>query len=159
MASYDHFIIKIKGESCHGSNPEKGIDPVQIASHLVLALQAIQTRELMGTIASVISIGKIIGGNQYNVIPDSVILEGTTRAVDESVRQYLAKRIEEIANMTAMTFGGECEFQIIWGVPPVVNDRHMADLAADAIEGTLGIQYVERHMESPVWQVKILQII
>lgn len=149
MASYDHFIIKIKGESCHGSNPEKGIDPVQIASHLVLALQAIQTRELMGTIASVISIGKIIGGNQYNVIPDSVILEGTTRAVDESVRQYLAKRIEEIANMTAMTFGGECEFQIIWGAPPVVNDRHMADLAADAIEGTLGIQYVERHMESP----------
>ena len=51
--------------------------------------------------------------------------------------------------MTAMTFGGECEFQIIWGAPPVVNDRYMADLAADAIEGTLGIQYVERHMESP----------
>lgn len=50
----------------------------------------------MGTIASVISIGKIIGGNQYNIIPDSVILEGTTRAVDESVRQYLAKELKRL---------------------------------------------------------------
>ena len=142
-----HFIIKIKGESCHGSNPEKGIDPVQIASHCISTTGWSRIRELMGTIASVISIGKIIGGNQYNVIPDSVILEGTTRAVDESVRQYLARRIEEIANMTAMTFGGECEFQIIWGITGS-NDRY-GRFGSRCHRRDSRNSIWERHMESP----------
>ena len=149
MASYDHFILKVKGKSCHGSNPEKGIDPIQIAAHMILALQTIQTRELSGTTASVITVGKVTGGFEYNVIPDEVLIEGTTRALNEEVRVYLAERIRQIAEATAQTFGGTCETKILWGAPPVVNDLRMARLAADAIAELLGEEKVSMEMEAP----------
>lgn len=133
MASFDKFILKIRGKSCHGSTPEKGVDPVNIAAHLILSLQAIQTREISGSAASVITIGKIQGGAQYNVIPDEVILEGTIRALDEPVRHYVAQRIRGMAVATAAAFGGNCECEIIWGAPPVVNDEEMAELAAESV--------------------------
>lgn len=133
MASFDKFVIRVKGQSCHGSTPEKGVDPVNIAAHLILALQTIQTREISGTDSSVITIGKIEGGAQYNVIPDQVTLEGTIRALDEPVRQYIAGRIRGMSTAIAATFGGNCECDIIWGAPPVVNDGAMAELAAEAV--------------------------
>lgn len=133
MASFDKFILRIKGKSCHGSTPEKGVDPVNIAAHLILSLQAIQTREISGSSASVITVGKIRGGTQYNVIPDEVILEGTIRALDEPVRHYVAQRIRGMAVATAAAFGGSCECEIVWGAPPVVNDEEMAELAAESV--------------------------
>lgn len=133
MASFDKFIICVKGQSCHGSTPEKGVDPVNIAAHLLIALQTIQTREISGTASSVITVGKITGGTQYNVIPDQVVLEGTIRALDETVRQYIARRIKELAVAISAMFGGSCECEIIWGAPPVVNDETMAELAAKAV--------------------------
>ncbi len=180
MASFDKFIICVKGQSCHGSTLEKGVDPVNIAAHLLIALQTIQTREISGTASSVITVGKITGGTQYNVIPDQVVsvniaahllialqtiqtreisgtassvitvgkitggtqynvipdqvvLEGTIRALDETVRQYIARRIKELAVAISAMFGGSCECEIIWGAPPVVNDETMAELAAKAV--------------------------
>ena len=133
MASFDKFVICVKGQSCHGSTPEKGVDPVNIAAHLIVALQTIQTREISGTESSVITIGKVEGGTQYNVIPDQVILEGSIRALDESVRQYIARRIRGMSTTIAATFGGSCECEIIWGAPPVVNDETMAELAAASV--------------------------
>ena len=62
---------------------------------MILALQTIQTRELSGTTASVITVGKVTGGFEYNVIPDEVLIEGTTRALNEEVRVYLAERIRK----------------------------------------------------------------
>lgn len=133
MASFDKFVICVKGQSCHGSTPEKGVDPVNIAAHLIVALQTIQTREISGTESSVITIGKVEGGTQYNVIPDQVVLEGSIRALDESVRQYIARRIRGMSTAIAATFGGSCECEIIWGAPPVVNDEAMAELAAASV--------------------------
>ena len=63
----------------------------------MLALQAITTRELNATRPLVLTIGKIQGGSQYNVIPDEVVIEGTIRTLEEEVRQFTAKRIGEIA--------------------------------------------------------------
>ena len=117
MASFDKFIICVKGQSCHGSTLEKGVDPVNIAAHLLIALQTIQTKEISGTASSVITVGKITGGTQYNVIPDQVVLEGTIRALDETVRQYIARRIKELAVAISAMFGGSCECEIIWGAP------------------------------------------
>lgn len=149
MAAYDHFILRIRGKSCHGSDPANGVDPIQIAAHVVLALQSIQTRELSGATPSVITIGKIAGGFEYNVIPDCVVIEGTTRALNEAVRQYLARRIAEITDMTARTFGGTCETEMIWGAPPVVNTREMAHLAAEAAAEVLGDERVRTEIDAP----------
>lgn len=149
MASYDKFIIKVRGMSCHGSTPERGIDPVNIVAHLILALQSIQTREIAGTDASVVTIGKIHGGAQYNVIPDEVVLEGTIRALDNSVRQYVAQRIRGLSASTAAMFGGGCECEIVWGAPPVINNEEMAMLAASAASNVFGRQAIVDNLPIP----------
>lgn len=138
MASYDRFVIKVKGVGCHGSTPEKGIDPVNIAAHIVTSLQVISAREFNACLPNVITIGKIVGGDQYNIIPDEVVIEGTTRALSEDVRQKMAKRIGEISEATAAAFGGSVEYTMDWGAPPVVNDAKCAAFAADAVKDIFG---------------------
>lgn len=138
MASFDRFVIKVKGVGCHGSTPEKGVDPVNIAAHIVTSLEAVSAREFNAFIPNVITIGRIAGGNQYNIIPGEVELEGTTRAFNENVRQRLAKRIGEIAAATAEAFGGSVEFTMDWGASPVVNDAACAAFAAEAVRDIFG---------------------
>lgn len=133
MASFDRFTLDISGFGCHGSSPEKGIDPINIAAHIVLALQAVISREIPAAQAAVLSFGKIQGGSQYNLIPGQVELEGTTRALRPEVRTQLARRLEEISYSVASAFHGTCQCTMDWGAPPVVNDAGMAGLAADAL--------------------------
>ena len=149
MASYDRFVIKVKGIGCHGSTPEKGIDPVNIAAHIILGLEGIIAREFSAHVPAVISIGRISGGSAYNAIPSVVELEGTTRALDEEVRQKLASRIEEVARGSAQAFGGDIEFEMDWGAPPVVNDADMAAFAADCARVVLGEDEVITHRDTP----------
>ena len=138
MASYDRFVIKVNGVGCHGSTPEKGVDPVNIAAHIVTSLEAISAREFNACLPNVITIGKIAGGDQYNIIPGSVLIEGTTRALSEDVRRKMAKRIGEIAEATAAAFGGSVEYLMDWGAPPVVNDALCAAFAAEAAKDIFG---------------------
>ena len=112
MASFDQFVIKVKGFGCHGSTPEKGVDPVNIAAHIVISLQEVLAREIAAVKPAVLTIGHIEGGFTYNVIPSEVLIEGTIRALEEDVREHLAKRIEEIAKGTAATFRGEAEVEM-----------------------------------------------
>ena len=149
MASYDKFVIKVKGVGCHGSTPEKGIDPVNITAHIVLALQAINSREFSATCPVVLTIGSIHGGGQYNIIPNEVTVEGTIRCLEEPVRQKIAKRIGEISAATASAFGGTVEYEMIWGAPPVINDAAMAALAADAAKAVLGEDKVITKVPAP----------
>ncbi len=149
MAAFDKFVIKVNGKGCHGSTPEKGVDPVNIAAHIVIALQAITTRELNATKPLVVTIGKIQGGNQYNVIPSEVVIEGTIRTLEEEVRQFAAKRIGEISQVTAAVFGGSVDYEMIWGAPPVTNDDNMAALAAKAAKEVLGEDNVITKLPAP----------
>ena len=149
MAAFDKFVIKVNGKGCHGSTPEKGVDPVNIAAHIVIALQAITTRELNATKPLVVTIGKIQGGNQYNVIPSEVVIEGTIRTLEEEVRQFAAKRIGEISQATAAVFGGSVDYEMIWGAPPVTNDDNMAALAAKAAKEVLGEGNVITKLPAP----------
>lgn len=128
MASFDRFVIHVKGTGCHGSTPEKGTDPITMASHIVINLQEIIAREVSAVKAAVVTIGYFHGGVAYNAIPSEVEIEGTIRALEEPIRQYLAKRIEEIAKSTAATFRGTAEVEMDWGAPPVINNDEMAAL-------------------------------
>lgn len=85
MASIDRFKILIIGKGSHGATPNKGIDSIYIASLIILSIQEIVSREIEVFSQSVISFGKICGGNTYNVIPDSVEIEGTVRTLDEDI--------------------------------------------------------------------------
>jgi len=149
MASFDRFIIRVKGVGCHGSTPEKGIDPVNAAAHIVIALEAINAREFNACVPVVITIGMIRGGAAYNAIPSEVLIEGTTRALDEEVRQKLARRIGEISRCTAEAFGATAEFEMDWGAPPVVNDDAMAAFAAQCAKEVCGSDMVITEVEHP----------
>ncbi len=149
MASFDRFVVTIKGTGCHGSTPEKGVDPINIAAHVVLGLEGIVAREFNANEPVVITIGKIQGGAQYNIIPGTVTIEGTTRAFKEENRQKMAKRIEEVAKFTAQAFGGDADFFMDWGAPPVVNDKEMAEFAGKCAIEVLGEKDVITHVNAP----------
>lgn len=149
MASFDKFVIKVRGAGCHGSTPEKGVDPINVAAHIVLGLQTIRTRELNATRPLVLTIGKIAGGSQYNIIPDEVVIEGTIRTLEDEVRQYAARRIGEIAQGTAAVYGATVDYEMIWGAPPVVNDAEMAALAAESAKAIVGEDMVVTQVPAP----------
>ena len=149
MASFDRFIIKVKGVGCHGSTPEKGIDPINVAAHIVIGLQAINAREFNACVPVVVTVGQIHGGAAYNAIPSEVVIEGTTRAFDAGVREKLAARIGEVAEFTAKAFGAEAEFVMDWGAPPVVNDKAMAEFAAEAVGEVIGAESIITYREAP----------
>lgn len=149
MASFDKFVIRVKGTGCHGSTPEKGVDPVNIAAHIIINLQEIIAREIPAVKPSVLTIGHVEAGFAYNVIPSEALIEGTIRALEEDVRQELAKRIGEIARATAETFRGEAEYEMIWGAPPVINDGEMAALAAECARDVVGDSMVMDRLDAP----------
>lgn len=149
MASFDRFIINVKGIGCHGSTPEKGVDPINIASHIVINLQEVLAREIAAPKPGVLTIGMFQAGKAYNAIPSEVHIEGTIRALEEDVRQYIAKRIEEIAKGTAATFRGSAEVVMDWGAPPVINTPEMAEFAARSAEKVLGKENLITHVDAP----------
>ena len=149
MASNDKYVIKVKGYGCHGSTPEKGVDPINIAAHIVINLEEIIAREISAVKPAVQTIGKIQAGDTYNIIPSEVIIEGTMRTLDDEVRQYMVKRIIEIAESTAKTFRGEAEVEIFWGTPPVKNDAAMAALACECAREVVGTENVIDHVDAP----------
>lgn len=121
MASYDKFIIQIQGKGTHGSTPELGIDPLYISSVIVQNLPSILGREHSALHPGVISVGKITGGDTYNIIPDSCTMEGTFRSLDNATRTFLADRISGLADGIAAAFHATVRTQIIWGAAPLCN--------------------------------------
>ena len=123
MACLDRFKLKLIGRGCHGAYPETGIDPIAMAGYFLSNVQSIVSREISPTDPAVVTVGKINGGFAYNIIPDSVELEGTVRAVDQNIRENIAKRIEEFAKGISETMRGSYEFEYVFGYPPLVNDE------------------------------------
>ena len=123
MAASDRFEIHVKGVQTHGAMPWNGVDPIVVASQIVLGLQTVASRQVDVTLApSIISIGRISGGVRNNVIPDKVELEGTIRTFDADMREEIHKRVESTARHIAAAAGAEIEFQLHRGYPALVND-------------------------------------
>ncbi|MCX6279137.1 MAG: M20 family metallopeptidase [Bacteroidetes bacterium] len=125
MASTDEFFITVKGKGGHAATPAQVIDPILIASHIVIALQQIVSRNADPVIPTVVSIGKIIGEGRTNVIPDEVKMEGTVRTYDESWRKEAHQRIAKIATGIAESMNALCEVRISHGYPFLNNDHEL----------------------------------
>ena len=123
MACLDRFRLKLIGKGCHGAYPETGVDPVVMTGNFLTVLQTIVSREIAATDNAVVTVGKIHGGQAYNIIPNCVELEGTVRAVHQSVSEYLADRLEGIAKGISEAMRGTYEFDYTFGYPPLVNDE------------------------------------
>jgi amidohydrolase len=120
MASSDHFLIVVTGKGTHGALPWGGVDPVVISSQIVLGLQTITSRqEDLTTGPLVITVGRVSGGVRYNIIPDSVVLEGTIRSFDRAVRTDVIARMTRTAESIAQSAGATAKMTLVAGSNPV----------------------------------------
>ena len=122
MFSVDGFKIAVKGRGSHGAYPHAGIDPINIAVHVYLALEALIAREVDPAKANVLTVGKFNAGNANNIIPELAVLEGTIRSNDKASRELLVRRMKEVAVRTAEVYGGTAEIEMLSEVPPLICD-------------------------------------
>ena len=122
--------------------PHLSVDPIVIASHVVTALQTVLSREISPTQTAVLGFGSIHGGTVFNVVSDEVELKGTVRTLDDSVREFILRRTQEIAESVAKGFRGEAQFLHVKGAPVVFNDEAVARLVANVAAPIVGEENV-----------------
>ena len=126
MAGADIFTIKIIGKGGHGALPETTIDPVIAAAQVVLALQAIVSRNVSPLKAAVVSVTQITGGSTFNVIPPEVELKGTIRTFDKAVQQLVIHRMQEIVKNICAAMACQVDIHITPLTPALRNDPVVA---------------------------------
>ena len=142
FAAVDHFTIKVRGKQAHGARPEEGIDPVVMASEIVLALQTIRSRTLSPLEPSVVTVGIFSGGERFNIIPQEVHLEGTVRTYNPEVRDTVENRMKTILEGITRAYGGAFELEYNRGTPSVINDPALSREMAGYLAGAPGVDKV-----------------
>ena len=138
MAASDRVFITVKGKSAHGSRPDQGLDAIVASAHVITGLQSIISRNVSPLDSAVLTIGTIHGGDRYNVIPESVNLEGTVRTLNPEVQERMPAMITRIAQGIAEGLGMSCDVKYVKGYPPLVNDSGLAGVAREAVRSRLG---------------------
>ena len=144
MASTDELYWTIKGLGGHGATPHLSVDPIVVASHIVIALQQVVSRNAAPMMPTVLTIGKIqeVGG-RTNIIPDTVKMEGIIRTFDEKWRLEAHEKILKISTGVAEAMGAECDLFIDYGYPYVFNDDACTQQVHDNACAFLGKENVE----------------
>jgi len=143
MAQADNFSIVVRGKGGHGSAPHLTVDPILVASHIVVNAQSVVSRSIDPLKPAVVSFGIVKGGTAYNIIPGEVTLNGTVRSFESSIQSLAEKRLKEIAEETCRAFGATAEFSYKKGYPALVNHGAMVDFVVDVARKTLGEECVK----------------
>ncbi|TKG89871.1 amidohydrolase [Puteibacter caeruleilacunae] len=138
FAAVNSLNIKIKGLQAHGARPHQSVDPIVVASEVVLALQTIRSRQLNPTEASVITIGMIHGGVRRNIIPGEVDLKGTVRTYNPDLRKDIEHRIERLLKGITSAYGADYEMKFYYGSPALQNDIELTKQMIPTFERVLG---------------------
>lgn len=131
MASADTVKITIKGYGGHGAYPHRTVDPIVTGAALITALQTIVSRNVTPGETAIVTVGTFNSGIASNVIPDSAVMELTVRAMKPEIRDLLIKRIEELADLTAKSFGASCEVEVYDSYPVLINDDEQTAFARE----------------------------
>ena len=144
MAGSDTFRITIKGRQTHGARPWQGVDPIVIASQVVLGLQTIQSRQVDVTSdPSVLTVGIFNAGNRSNIIPDKAELEGTLRTFNLDMRAFIMQRVKETAEAIAKSGGGEAVVEWISdGYIPLINNVALTGRMVPTLQRVVGADKV-----------------
>ncbi|WP_345830082.1 amidohydrolase (plasmid) [Pantoea sp. BRR-3P] len=128
-ANVDRFQINITGKGAHAARPHEGIDSIVIGSHIVTALQTLPSRVFSSLESVVVSVTRFTAGNSWNVLPQTVELEGTVRTHNAEIRAQIPHKIEALIKGIAAGFGAQVE--LVWqeGPPSLVNTPEWADFA------------------------------
>ncbi|MBQ9638896.1 MAG: amidohydrolase [Bacteroidales bacterium] len=131
MASTDEWYLTVRGKGGHGATPHLSVDPILVASHIVVALQQVVSRNASPLMPTTLSIGKFNANGRTNIIPDEAKLEGIIRTFDEKWRLEAHERIRQICTGIAQSMGAEADLFIDYGYPFVVNDDDCTQLVHD----------------------------
>ena len=134
MASMDKFSIRINGHGGHGASPHATVDPIIISAEVLMGLQKIISREINPVDSALVSVCKINGGFTQNIIPDSVDMMGTARTLSEDTRDIVEKRVNEISEGIAKTYGGSADVNYERFYPVLKNDPKFNDFARSLVE-------------------------
>jgi amidohydrolase len=143
MASADEIYLTVKGKGGHAAMPDQITDTVLIASHIIVALQQITSRQAQASVPTVLSFGKVEAKGATNVIPPEVKIEGTFRTMDEKWRKQAHKKIQQIAVSISEGMGGMCEVKIVNGYPFLVNDNNVTSKVMKYAGDFLGEEKIE----------------
>jgi amidohydrolase len=122
MAASETFRVRVTGKGGHGAAPHYSIDPILTAAQVICALQSIVSRNVPPLESAVVTITSIHGGEAFNVIPPEVVLKGTIRTFDSSVRDLVLQRFREIVTGVAQTMGCSIDLELSSITPAVIND-------------------------------------
>ena len=139
FASSSRFTVKVIGSQSHGGTPWLGVDPIVITSQIINSFQTIISRESNLTKEpAVISFGIIEGGNRFNIIPNEVNLVGTVRSLDYEMRDYIKKRMIELAEGIAKSYGGTAIVDIVDGADITYNDPDLMEQMLPSLKKSAG---------------------
>ncbi|MCC7007181.1 MAG: amidohydrolase [Acidobacteria bacterium] len=143
MASSDRVRIVVHGKQTHGAAPWGGVDPITVSAQIVTALQTIVSRQIDLTEApAVVTIGRITGGVRFNIIPDTVEMEGTIRALDPNVQRDIHARVKRTAELVAESAGARAEVELEINTAPVLyNDAALTDLMTPTLRRVSGNRF------------------
>jgi hippurate hydrolase len=149
-SSSDSVDILVHGVGAHGAAPHRGIDPVLVASQIVVSLQSIVSRTIAPLESGVITVGSIHGGTKHNIIGDRVEMQLTVRSDNPEVREQLLDGIDRVAAGVALSLGvpedlmPEVVRSPVETTPPTLNDPATAKRVLDAIAENMGEQYLHQ---------------
>jgi amidohydrolase len=138
MAQADEFEVTVEGRGGHASQPDRTVDPVVVAAHVVVAAQTIVSRFTNPLAPAVVSFTNVHGGRIHNIIPDSVTMTGTVRTLDPETQRVVRQRFVELCEMTCRLFGATAAVTYHDGYPPVINDAASVELVRRVAARELG---------------------
>ncbi len=136
MTSVGTWRIVVQGRSGHSSQPHRAINPIVVASHIVLAVKEISSLDIDPAQAHVVSVAKVESGIAFNIVPEVCTIEGSIRAFSEEVQEQIEERIRTIAHGIAGSFGATAEVHYTRRYPPTINTHtEIARRAAERVSG------------------------
>lgn len=142
FAASDQFTLTVKGRPAHGAFPQLAKDPIVMAAAIISSWQSIVARNVNPLDAAVLTVGMIRGGTRYNIIPETVELQGTVRTLKAEVQTLMEQRMREMAAGIITAYGGTFTFDYQRNAPATVNDPALARWATKALVGTVGEGHV-----------------
>lgn len=144
MASTDRFTITIEGRGGHAALPQNAVDSVLVASHVIIALQSIVSRNLDPLHSAVVSVCALDAGEAFNVLPQSVTMRGTMRTLSQEVRSAIKERLERLVREVSAGFGAVGSVEFNSSYPVTENHPAETEFMADVAEALVGPERVDR---------------
>jgi amidohydrolase len=138
MAAGDNFEIVIRGVGCHGATPHRGVDPIVVASAIVMNVSHLIAREIDPTHAAALTFGKLHSGEAGNVIPDKAVLAGTLRTTDKADQIHLQAALRRVVQSTADAFRARADVSIRRGGPMLFNEARCSQMAGQTVQELFG---------------------